>query len=102
MLCLNCNKNKAIKDELRGYLYCKKCTQRLRGQNKPKETIEITTDNIKTDRKIYSDDILQPYRSGQLSKEYIQKYGTKNIVATKEEIKNAKNVWDDNNYYKKE
>jgi len=37
--------------------------------------------------------MLQPWREGQLSKEYIEKHGTENIKVTPEEVKNAKNVW---------
>ncbi len=87
--------------ELYGALPCKACTKRQRAY-KPRETIEITTNSIKEDRKKFSKDILQPYRSGQVSKEYIEAYGTERIEATPQEIKNARNVWDDLGYYKKE
>ena len=62
--------------------------------------IEITTEDIKQQRKEYSDDILQPFRDGQLSREYLEKFGAKKrIVVTKQDAENAKNVWIEDKYY---
>ena len=99
MICLNCQKNKSIKHPVLGWLPCRKCTEKQRSAQ-IKETIELTTEGIKQDRKKYHDDIIQPYRGGTVSKEYIKKYGDKRF--TKEEIKGAKNVWQENTYYNPE
>lgn len=56
---------------------------------------EFTTDSIKEDRKKYFKSTLQPYRDGQLSKEYVEAHGTKRINARPDEIRNAKEVWKD-------
>jgi len=96
MLCLNCNKNKARKDPVFGWLPCLKCTKRQRALS-IKDTIEITTDEIKQDREKYADDILQRQRGSTPSLEYIKKYGAEGF--TKEEVKAARNVWTENNYY---
>lgn len=90
MKCLNCGKGQAIKKDPYGYLPCIKC-QKKALQYKVGETIEITTSTIKESRKEYAADILQRKRGDTPSLEYIQKYGTKGF--TKEEVKNARNVW---------
>lgn len=90
MICLNCGKGKAQKIEPYGWLPCKSCIKRQKGFAAG-ETIELTTDNIKEDRKKYSDDIMQRYRGDTANKKYIKKYGTKGF--TEEEIKNAKDVY---------
>ena len=56
---------------------------------------EFVPERIKNDRKKYAKDILQPWRQGVLSKEYLDVYGSKGVGATKEDIKKAKNVWKD-------
>ncbi len=69
---------------------------------------ELTTDEIKEARKIYAKDVIQVFRDGQISKEYIEAYPEKvgtmlregNITAG--EVNKAQNVWDDLNYYNKE
>lgn len=96
--CPNCNNNDAQYSATYGILPCVVC-QEL--QSNPKKAPEFTTERVKEDRKKHKDLIIQPFREGQLSKEYIDKYGTKNLNATPEEIKNAKNVWkSDLEYYK--
>ena len=54
---------------------------------------EHTTQQIKDDRAKYFNSTVQPYREGELSKEYLDAHGTKGVKATKKEIKKAKNVW---------
>jgi len=74
---------------------------------KPRRTSEVTTESIKEDRKKYADTIVQPFRQGQLAKEFVEAYPDrvkemvkeKNI--TQEEVKNAKPVWTEESYYKK-
>lgn len=97
MLCLNCGKRKARKDPAYGWLPCLKCTKEQRKVS-IRETIELTTNEIKEERERYHDDILQRYRGSTPSLEYIKKYGEKGF--TKEEVKSAKNVWNENRYYK--
>lgn len=100
MKCLQCNVGEAIKHKTYGYLYCSQCQSRHKGYSKVPEPIEITTQSIKDQRKEYKDDIIQPWRDGHLSKEYLEKYGEKKrIVITKEDAKNARNVWTENSYY---
>lgn len=91
-----------------GYTYCKVCIDKQRKLPKLGETIELTTDEIREDRKIYSSDILQSRRGGQLSKEFVKQYPDKvnamikEGTATREEVKNAQNVWIENDYYKRD
>lgn len=99
MICLSCNKRKARRVEPYGYLPCLNCIRRQRTYQ-AKETIEITTGEIKESRKKYKDDILQKFRGDTASKEYISLYGSAGL--TKEQIKNARNVWTENSYYKEE
>jgi hypothetical protein len=101
MLCLNCNKRPAQRIEPFGFTYCKVCIKKQR-QLELGETIEITTEEIRESRKEFKEDIYQPYRGGKVSKNYIKKYGTKNIDATEQEVREAMNkpdIWD-NSYYK--
>lgn len=104
--CLNCNKGKAVKHKLYGYINCKDCQRKQRELDKPKQSIELTTEEIKESRKIYFDDVLQSRREGVLSKEYIKKYpeSAKQMVregnATVQELNSAKNVWSDMKWYK--
>lgn len=95
MLCLNCHKGRAQKHSLYGWVHCKKCVKKLRALN-VKETIEITTADIKEDRVKYFDDIQQRYEGGRPNLGYIRKYGTKGYSA--EEIKQARN--NHNTYYR--
>lgn len=59
----------------------------------PSGSQEFTTEQIKEDRKKYFNSMVQPWRGGVASQEYIDAHGTKNF--TKEEIKGAKEVWSD-------
>jgi hypothetical protein len=94
--CPNCRKNEAIVVPILGVLKCTACQNATRaGYLTP--TTEFTSDTIKEDRKRYAKDILQPFRGGEVSKEYIEKYGTKNLGVTKEEVKKAVTTTD--SYY---
>src|SRR3984957_1556884 len=95
--CANCEINEAIKDPRFGYLPCTRCQNKTTIKPSPKQ--ELTTDAIKNDRKEFRKDIVQPFRNGQLSKEYVESVGTKYIKVTDEEVKAAKPVWDDLDYY---
>ena len=87
--CLRCGKNYAIKNEHYGWLPCKSC--QLEEENiRPKQSVEFTTDFIKDSRREYAKDILQPWRDGVLSKEFVEEYGTTGVVATESQVKNAR------------
>jgi len=97
--CLNCNKREATKHEVFGYLPCKVCLKKQK-RYRVADTIELTTADIKEDRKKFQADILQRYRGDTPSKEYIDKYGTKGF--TQEELRRKKNVWTEDSYYNKD
>ena len=101
MKCPICRINNAVYDEYYGYLPCDPCKKRQNSLKKPNSQVEFTTSDIKTQRKAYADDILQPYRKGELSKEYIERYGTKRLKVSKAEAKKARYTWNDLSYYKK-
>lgn len=105
MTCRSCNKNEAKLIEPYGYLPCTQCAHRQAKMTRPGKTIEFTTDDIKQQRTEYANDIIQTHRKGQLSKEWVKKYGEKaarDRGFTPKEIKSAKNVWSDLGYYKEE
>lgn len=98
MKCPNCNEPTTNVHPTFGVLSCDKCNE---SQNVLGKYIEFTTEQIKSDRKEFASDLIQPFREGELSKEYIEKYGTSKIKVSKEEIKKAKTVWkQDLEYYK--
>lgn len=107
-LCLNCSKRPAIQQPIVGYTYCQVCLDKQRKLPSLGETIELTTEPIREDRKKYSSDIVQPFRGGQLSREYAKKYPQQVKKMIKEgnttvaEVKNSKNVWGENQYYKED
>ena len=81
---------------------CSKCKEELR--LKPMGKVhEWTTDEIKDGRKKYEKELLQPFREGQLSKEYADAYPeqTKGMVKegilTEKQVRRAKNVWHGDN-----
>jgi hypothetical protein len=80
---------------------CKSCRNKQKQISKINQPVEMTSSGIIEERMKYSEDLIQPYRDGKVSKEYIEKYGTDRIKADREEIRTATNVWDDLNYYKK-
>lgn len=58
--------------------------------------VEMVPDTIKDDRKKYFKDIVQPYRSGEVSKEFIELYPKQSKqMFTPREISRAKYVWRD-------
>lgn len=95
MQCPTCE-DKALIHPKYGITQCLECQQkqRIKIQNQ-----EITTESIKTQRKQFKDDIIGPFRNGELSKEYVDLYGTDHIEVTPEEVKNAKKVWVEDSYY---
>jgi hypothetical protein len=99
MKCPFCN-SQAVKSKY-GYLPCNECQEKHRKLPKARPQIEWTSQEIKDMRKAHYDDIVQPFRGGELSKEYVDRYGTKGIKTNKGEAKKARPVWDDK-YYKQE
>lgn len=71
---------------------CEDCTGRTRYP-------EFTTQSIKEGRKQYAKELLQPFRAGEVSKEYLDAYPDKKRgmikegIITKKQAKQAKNVW---------
>jgi hypothetical protein len=98
--CNVCDKNEAQQNGIYGYLPCVECVDKQRQLIVKNRPTEFTTDSIKEERKAYRKEIIQPFRDGQLSKEYVEQYGGKGIVAEEAEIKNAQNVWSEDLYYK--
>ena len=102
MISNNCRKNKAQWDEYYGWLPCKPCTDRQSKLSKPHKQIEFTTASIKLQRKAHWQDIHGHHRKGELSKEYVDKWGKKKVKQlgySDQEIKKAKKVWGDDLYY---
>lgn len=97
VICANCEKFPATKDSRFGYLPCTRCQNKTTRKPSPKQ--ELTTDAIKSDRKEFKKDIYQPFRGGEVSKEYLDANGREGIKVTDEEIRSARNLWDDNEYY---
>ena len=91
--CPVCHKELAIKDSYFGILPGKNCSERQKEYSLPNNLIEITTQPIKDSRKEYAKSIIQPFRDGELSKEYLDAHGTKGISVTDKQVKNAKKVW---------
>lgn len=65
---------------------------------KPK-AYEFVPQRIREERKKYAKDIVQPFRNGELAKEFVENYpqATRNMVKagtiTQKEVAKAKNVW---------
>ncbi len=89
-------------------MYCEGCQKKHKSGNwkytdgkwycqeyfNPKR-VEFVPEYIKDDRERNLKSIIQPYRRGELSKEYIDAWGPEKVTATDEEIRKAKNVWQD-------
>ncbi len=55
---------------------------------------EFIPDRIREDRKKFSKEILQPYRGGEISKEFVDTYPSQSKkMFSKKEISKARNVW---------
>jgi hypothetical protein len=86
--CPVCKHETATVDPSLGILPCLACQTRRRGLG-VNRAVEFTSEAIKEDRKKFAGDILQPFRAGELSKEYIEHFGTKGISVSKDEVKKA-------------
>lgn len=90
MKCRRCNKHEAVNDPFYGVLPCQECQDK---EQRPQSTVEFTTDSIRSQRREFRKDIIQPYRDGVISKEFIEEYGPSGF--SKEQIKQAEYVWKD-------
>jgi len=101
IVCPVCNVQEAIKDAQLGVLPCTICRDRQRFIKNPGHQIEFTSQEIREGRRKYGKSILQKYREGELSKEFIEAYPERakamvdKGIHTQEEIKRAKPVWKD-------
>lgn len=95
MICPVCLEHDAQEDAIYGFLPCVHCQNRRRRLRGPDHPVEFTSDEVRDGRRSHLKSIIQPWRSGQLSKEYIDMYGTNGISATDDEIASAKEVWKD-------
>lgn len=95
MLCPICRNHESLVHPQYGALPCKHCTARRSTLKSPDKQVEFTSKSIKHQRKEYAKSIIQPYRDGEVSKEYLDAYGKKNIRATEKQIKQSRNVWGD-------
>lgn len=96
MICLSCEKGKAINKPPFGWLPCQNCQNRQK-KYKVKPAIEMTTNAIKEDRQRYKQDILQRYQGDTPNLDYIKKYGPSGF--TLEEVKRARHVYTENEFY---
>ena len=77
---------------------CPKCKEKHTNL-KHRGVLEFTTDEIKEGRKQYHKELLQPFREGEVSKEYLDAYPKakegmiKDGVITEKQARKAKNVW---------
>jgi hypothetical protein len=96
MICINC---KGQASRIKGYTengeykeYCNLCSGLPSTGGYP----EFIPERIKQERKKHRKDIVQPFRNGQVSKEFVDSHPeTARRMFTPEEIKTAKPVWRD-------
>lgn len=92
MKCATCRIEEAVIHPQYGAIACSDCQKY--DKIITDRTYEFLPKHIKEERLAFKDQTIQPFRNGQLSKEYIDLYGTSRIEVSDEEVKNAKNVWD--------
>jgi hypothetical protein len=103
ILCAKCQKNDAKIDQFYGPLWCDSCN----AAKKPisNTMFEFTTDAIKEERGKYLKSIIQPFRQGELSAEYVRSYPqqvagmVKEGTVTHDQVRRAKDVWKDQPNY---
>lgn len=76
------------------------CANRQKGFANQKILVEMTTEEIKRARIEHKDNIVQPFREGVFSKEYYDRHGTSGVKVSDQDLKNMKNVWTEDSYYK--
>lgn len=100
MKCTVCNTREAITHKMYGILPCSQCSNELTHLAHPSRHLtELTSETVKEDRKSCADDILQPFRGGYPSKEFVDKYGTDGIHLSEYDKKNIRPVWREDAYY---
>jgi uncharacterized C2H2 Zn-finger protein len=81
---------------------CPKCGETYAGRRYQGQS-EFTTDEIKQGRKKYRKELLQPFRQGEVSKEYLDAYPDKKEgmikegIITQQQADKAKEVWFNDN-----
>lgn len=95
MLCLQCQKEEAIKDQEYGILPGKNCQEQNNTIPVPKSH-DFASPLTKLHRKEYASEMFQPYVNGVLSREFVEAHGTDKLHGVGEkEIKKAKYVYGD-------
>lgn len=100
MKCASCNKNDAPIHPQYGPLWCNECNV-SKEKTKYANYHEFVPDRIKEDRKANFNSLLQPYRGGEITKEFIEAHPkqAKKMIAeghvTERQVKNAKYGWRD-------
>ena len=81
--------------ELNPNFYVKRCTKCgfIERLSRHKKNVEFEPDSIKKQRETHTKALLQPFHEGELSKEYIEAYGTKSLNVTPDQAKKAKYVY---------
>lgn len=95
-MCPVCHVREAGYKQFLGVIPCENCRK---SSGKLSKQIEFTSQNIKDERKQFAKDLIQPFREGHVSKEYVETYGTKRIDVSPNELKNLKNCWLEEKYY---
>lgn len=101
MTCSNCNKNEAPIHPTYGVIHCQECCDSYKPVSRG--TFEFTTDEIKQGRREHRTQLLQPFRSGIVSKEYLDAYPKaksgmiKEGIITDKQARNARKVWFNDN-----
>lgn len=84
-------------------MWCKGCNANKQDFGRAKWP-EFVPQSIRDGRKKYSKELLQPFRQGQVSKEYLDAYPTqregmiKEGIITEHQANTAKNVWHNDIY----
>ena len=105
-LCPNCFCEPSQQHPLFGVMIGVNCQKKQQTQSSPGEGIEFTSEEIKSQRVQFAKDTIKPFRSGEVSRQYIEEYGTKSIEVTEKEVKEAMkkpDVWSGDlghNYYR--
>src|SRR5260221_35954 len=101
MKCPICHTYEASHHILYGYLPCLQCQERQAHLPRAGDQVEFVPERIREDRKAGFDDIHPAHRKGNASKEFKDKWGAaamKRQGFSDKQIKNAKNVWNDDRY----
>lgn len=96
MKCTVCLINQANNHPIYGQMPCNDCNLKRSTNSLPNHQIEFTSQSVKDQRREYASSIVQPWRSGEPSREFIETQPHKaKQYYTPKEMKKAKNVWSD-------